>query len=161
MKFVKSVVSRLWYEKMLQFHLLCLNWCWHSSSASCIPAPTSLITSGLFLHNFFWALDSPGMLSQNIPDPNSWNWSLLKNLQEKYFVQYLVTGTLIIKLNIFLFIAILCLYLPLLLYSASTYSYTYSILILYLLLYIHYHTYPYYSTLPILRLILTLYLLLY
>ena len=65
---------------MLQFHLLLRNWCSHSSAARVIPTAKLAIMSGYSLHNFFCELESPGMLSQYIPDPRACTGSLLTNL---------------------------------------------------------------------------------
>lgn len=79
-----NIKVSLLFWKVEQFHLLFLNWCWHSSTASFIPAPKFAIMSGYCRHNFLCRLDSPRMLSQNNGEPIACSGSPPTNLKQKF-----------------------------------------------------------------------------
>ena len=74
----KTVASRATVE---QFHRLCLNWYWHSSTPSFAPFPTLTITSGFSWHNCRWMLTSPVMVSHMTLAPRAKTWDM--NLPNK------------------------------------------------------------------------------
>lgn len=70
----------LWPKVVLQFHLLSLNWCWHSAIASIAPSLTAVIISRLRLQSCLCFRTSPSTRSHsssllNRPWPWPWPWS--------------------------------------------------------------------------------------